>query len=137
MKHRGIAVISLLLSICLMMGCQVKAPEVEVTEELQETESTATGSPMTESPITEPAITEPAITEPATTEPTPTEPEETYGPADIRTHAPEVGETYYTEQVIEESKDEALALTQEILNNPGKLFVLGVGYANPFKKSSY
>ena len=101
MKRRWIAAILLAMGMCLMMGCQSKEME-EDGDRTTDAALTSTGSQETE-------------------------PKETYGPSDIRTRVPEVGETYYTEQVIEESKEEALALTQEILNNPGKVFVLGEG----------
>jgi hypothetical protein len=107
MKRRWIAAILLAMGMCLMMGCQSKEMEED-------------GNRTTDAALTSTGSQE-------------TEPKETYGPSDIRTRVPEVGETYYTEQVIEESKEEALALTQEILNNPGKVFVLGEGYTNPLE----
>lgn len=116
----------LMLGVCLcssfLYGCHGTVLEAEP---LVETTQSAVDE-VTESD-------EQDATKSAPTQPTPTEPEETYSPSDIRTRVPEVGETYYTEQVTEVSKDEALALTQEILSEPGKVFVLGEGYANPLE----
>lgn len=119
-KKKTLLILGISLCISFLAGCNKSWAEAEKT------------SKTTESSIDAESVTIDS-TEPAHTEPVPTEPEETYGPSDIRTRVPEVGTTYYTEQVIEEIKDEALALTQDILNNRGKVFVLGEGYANPLE----
>jgi len=117
MKKRFVLSMMLALMMLVLTACQNTPTDVQ-------TDPDVTG-------VTEASAAAP--TEPTRTEPAPTEPKETYSPSDIRTRVPEVGEVYYTEQMIEESKDEALALTQEILDNPGKVFVLGEGYANPLE----
>lgn len=119
-KKKTLLILGISLCISFLAGCNKSWTEAEKT------------SKTTESSIDAESVTIDS-TEPAHTEPVPTEPEETYGPSDIRTRVPEVGTTYYTEQLIEELKDEALALTQDILNNRGKVFVLGEGYANPLE----
>lgn len=142
MRKRFVLPLMLALMMLFLTACQNTPVDMQTDPDVTEVTEAPTAAPTepasTEPASIEPASTEPApaepmSTEPACTEPAPTEPEETYGPCDIRTRTPEVGEIYYTEQVIEESKDEALALTQEILDNPGKVFVLGEGYENPLE----
>lgn len=127
------------LSILISVGCHKELSEtesfIETSQQEVDAEIEINVQDTTEFPtaVSTQAVIDESEDASSTTEPAPTEPKETYSPSDIRTRTPEVGETYYTEQVIEESKDEALALTQEILDNPGKVFVLGEGYANPLE----
>ena len=129
------------ISVCMLIsvGCHKESlgteNSIETSQHGVDAETETIVQEATETPTI--ASTQPVINESeetcTATEPAPTEPKETFSPSDIRTRTPEVGETYYTEQVIEASKDEALALTQELLGNPGKVFVLGEGYANPLE----